>query len=432
MAANQRRVGALIESPFIRGAYDLVFAYEDGDYQQPKHGAGVALRGALRMLFSSRGAIFWRMNAGMGDTVFAPMYEVLKKRGVVFRFFHRLERVRLADPADLAEGERAYVKALEFDVQAKVKEGKEYAPLIDVGGLPCWPSKPDWSQLIDGRRFDREGWDFESHWDKRKAGTEVLRVIDDFDFVVLGVGLGAIPYVCQDFIERDQRWSDMVTHLKTVNTQAFQIWLRDDMEQLGWNDPPLALSAFVQPFETWADMSHLIGEEGWKVRPGAIAYFCSALKDPVSPRATSDASYAKRRRQEVREKAIRYLNNDIVQLWPKAVRRRGEFRWDILMDPKEKAPGRQARGKNEARFDSQHWTANVNPSDRYVLSLPGTQKYRISPLDNTYDNLTIAGDWTTCGLDAGCVEAAVISGRLAAHAIASSPPLEDIVAYDHP
>ncbi len=421
-----------IESPFIRGAYDLVFAYEDGDYQQPKHGAGVALRGALRMLFSSRGAIFWRMNAGMGDTVFAPMYEVLKKRGVVFRFFHRLERVRLADPADLAEGERAYVKALEFDVQAKVKEGKEYAPLIDVGGLPCWPSKPDWSQLIDGRRFDREGWDFESHWDKRKAGTEVLRVIDDFDFVVLGVGLGAIPYVCQDFIERDQRWSDMVTHLKTVNTQAFQIWLRDDMEQLGWNDPPLALSAFVQPFETWADMSHLIGEEGWKVRPGAIAYFCSALKDPVSPRATSDASYAKRRRQEVREKAIRYLNNDIVQLWPKAVRRRGEFRWDILMDPKEKAPGRQARGKNEARFDSQHWTANVNPSDRYVLSLPGTQKYRISPLDNTYDNLTIAGDWTTCGLDAGCVEAAVISGRLAAHAIASSPPLEDIVAYDHP
>jgi uncharacterized protein with NAD-binding domain and iron-sulfur cluster len=53
-------------------------------------------------------------------------------------------------------------------------------------------------------------------------------------------------------------------------------------------------------------------------------------------------------------------------------------------------------------------------------------------LDNTYDNLTIAGDWTTCGLDAGCVEAAVISGRLAAHAISSSPSLEDIIAFDHP
>ena len=76
-----------LESPLIRGAYDLVFAYEDGDYQRPRHGAGVALRGAFRMLFSSRGAIFWKMHAGMGDTVFAPMYEVMKKRGVAFKIF---------------------------------------------------------------------------------------------------------------------------------------------------------------------------------------------------------------------------------------------------------------------------------------------------------------------------------------------------------
>ena len=421
-----------IESPLICSAYDLVFAYEYGDCQRPRHGAGVALRGALRMLFSSRGAIFWKMNAGMGDTVFAPMYELLKKRGVSFRFFHRLEKVKLADPAELATGERAYVKALEFDVQANVKGRKEYAPLIDVGGLPCWPSKPAYSQLIDGSRFEREQWDFESHWDGRKVGTKTLRVVEDFDFVVLGVGLGAIPYVCEDFVLRDQNWRDMVTHLKTVNTQAFQIWLGEDMEQLGWIDPPLALSAFVHPFETWADMSHLIREEKWPVSPRAIAYFCSALEDPVTPNELIDNSYPKRKRMEVRENAIHFLNNEIVQLWPKAVRRPGEFKWDILMDPKEKKSSRKARGGSEARFDSQHWTANVNPTERYVLSLPRTQKYRISPLDNTYDNLTIAGDWTSCGLDAGCVEAAVISGMLAAHAISSSPALEDIVAYDHP
>ena len=421
-----------IASPLIRGAYDLVFAYEDGDYQRPRHGAGVALRGALRMLFSSRGSIFWKMHAGMGDVVFAPMYELLKKRGVAFKFFHRLERLTLADPAGLAPGERAYVKELEFDVQAKVRNGKEYAPLIDVGGLPCWPSKPDWSQLADGAELERKEWDFESHWDKRKAGTMTLRVVKDFDFVVLGIGLGAIPDVCQDLIDRDERWRDMVTHLKTVNTQAFQIWLSENMEQLGWNDPPLALSAFVQPFETWADMSHLIREERWKVSPGAIAYFCSAMTDAVLPQETSDKDYPERRRLEVRENAIRYLNNDIAQLWPRAIRRRGEFRWDLLIDPVAKLKSRKAQASNKSSFDSQHWTANVNPTDRYVLSLPGTQKYRISPLDNTYDNLTIAGDWTTSGLDAGCVEAAVISGRLAAHAISCSPALEDIVAYDHP
>lgn len=421
-----------LESPLIRGAYDLVFAYEGGDYQRPSHGAGVALRGALRMLFSSRGAIFWKMNAGMGDTVFAPMYELLKRRGVAFKFFHRLDQVRLARPADLAPGEGTHVTALEFNVQAKVKNDKEYAPLIDVAGLPCWPSKPDWRQLVGGSRLKREGYDFESHWDRRKTATKTLRVIDDFDFVVLGVGLGEIPYVCRDLVECDQRWRDMVTHLKTVNTQAFQIWMSEDMEQLGWDDPPLALSAFIQPFETWADMSHLIRAERWKTTPKAIAYFCSALKDPVSPSELTDAGYPTRRRLEVRDNAIRYLNKDIVQLWPKALRHRGEFRWDILMDPAEKTPRRGVRTRNKAGFNSQHWTANVNPTDRYVLSLPGTQKYRISPLDNTYDNLTIAGDWTMCGLDAGCVEAAVISGRLAAHAISSSPALEDIVAYDHP
>jgi hypothetical protein len=32
----------------------------------------------------------------------------------------------------------------------------------------------------------------------------------------------------------------------------------------------------------------------------------------------------------------------------------------------------------------------------------------------------------------GCVEAAVMSGMLAAHAIAGSPRLSDIVGYDHP
>jgi uncharacterized protein with NAD-binding domain and iron-sulfur cluster len=85
-----------------------------------------------------------------------------------------------------------------------------------------------------------------------------------------------------------------------------------------------------------------------------------------------------------------------------------------------------------ARFATQHWRANVNPSDRYVLALPGSLQHRISPLDASYDNLTIAGDWTDCGFNEGCVEAAVMSGMLAAHAIAGVPRLDEIVAYDHP
>ena len=101
------------------------------------------------------------------------------------------------------------------------------------------------------------------------------------------------------------------------------------------------------------------------------------------------------------------------------------------MDPSAKDAHDVAR-TDESRFDTQHWIANVDPSERYILSLPGTGRYRISPLDNTYDNLTIAGDWTSCGFDVGCVEAAIMSGRLAAHAISFFPRLADIIAYDHP
>ena len=56
-----------MNSRFITGIYDLVFAYEEGDRKRPALAAGVALRGALRMFFTYRGAMFWRMRSGMGD-----------------------------------------------------------------------------------------------------------------------------------------------------------------------------------------------------------------------------------------------------------------------------------------------------------------------------------------------------------------------------
>jgi hypothetical protein len=79
-----------------------------------------------------------------------------------------------------------------------------------------------------------------------------------------------------------------------------------------------------------------------------------------------------------------------------------------------------------------HVQANVTGSDRYSLSLPGTISERLSPFDRSVLNMTVAGDWTACGLDAGCVEAAVMSGMLAAHAISETPALDSIIGYDHP
>ena len=133
-------------------------------------------------------------------------------------------------------------------------------------------------------------------------------------------------------------------------------------------------------------------------------------------------------RNAVRANAVHFLDREVSALWPGSKSEAGDFRWDLLAVDCDGCKPRQG----ESRFDTQFWTANINPTDRYIQSLPGSSKYRVSPLDMSFDNLTIAGDWTASGLDTGCIESAVISGLLAAHAISAKPRLCDIVGYDHP
>ena len=161
-----------LQSPFIRGLYDLSMGYIQGDPDRPSQSAGQGLRGSLRTFFGYRGAFMWRMRAGMGDVVFAPLYTALERRGVRFAFFHRLTNVGLAGQPD-ARG-RDHVRALTFDVQARTLADASYDPLADVAGRPCWPARPDFAQLEDGARLKAEGWEFESFWDRRRAGETVL------------------------------------------------------------------------------------------------------------------------------------------------------------------------------------------------------------------------------------------------------------------
>ncbi|HWJ94214.1 MAG TPA: NAD(P)-binding protein, partial [Telluria sp.] len=139
----------------VRAMYDLLFAYVGGDPARPNLEAGTALRWALRMAFAYRGSVMYKMQAGMGDAVFAPLYEVLARRGVRFSFFHRVEEIVPA-----AGG----VAALRFTVQAATKGG--YRPLVNVKGLPCWPAAPDYAQLdpLQGALMQEHHADLESHW----------------------------------------------------------------------------------------------------------------------------------------------------------------------------------------------------------------------------------------------------------------------------
>ena len=392
--------------------YDLAFAFEGGDPQQPAAAAGTALRGLLRTFFTYRGAPMWKMNAGMGDIVFAPLYELLVKRGVDVRFFHRVEAVRAANGT---------VEEIEIDVQADMPAGLDPQEYLRGSAAPAaagpavWPSDP--APILANAKASASvasGEEYES-WYAGRAGTKVSTTVlkhgapDGFDAVVFGFPVACVKEIAPDLVAQSPRWAATVKHLKTVPTQAMQLWLDRSAEDLSDIEDGAVLGGYVEPYDTWADMAHLVSQEQV---PGCetVAYFCNALIDAPPPTRGQAQLWLDDRRALVRELALRFLKRDIGTLWPKAVDPlTGEFAWERLIAP--------AGVEGEARLDHQYLRANVEPSERYVLSVPGSAAHRIDPGDTGFSNLYAVGDWTDCTLNAGCVEAAAISGMVAANAI---------------
>lgn len=58
-----------------------------------------------------------------------------------------------------------------------------------------------------------------------------------------------------------------------------------------------------------------------------------------------------------------------------------------------------------------------------MLSVAGSGAHRIRSADTGLSNLYLAGDWLRTGLDAGCVEAAVMGGMQASRALSGYPAL---------
>jgi uncharacterized protein with NAD-binding domain and iron-sulfur cluster len=60
------------------------------------------------------------------------------------------------------------------------------------------------------------------------------------------------------------------------------------------------------------------------------------------------------------------------------------------------------------------------------MCAPGSDRYRLRSDESGFDNLYLAGDWTDNGLNAGCIEAAVLSGLQAANAVLGRPRMHRI------
>lgn len=386
-----------LDSAPIRGCYNFVFGYPHGDVDRAGDvGAGTALRAMTRLLFTYSGSIFFKMQAGMGDTIFAPYFLVLRELGVKFEFFSAARELHL----DTA---KTQIETISMIRQAQLKTGS-YEPLIEVRDLPCWPSEPHWDQLANGEKLRDSGIDFESEKEPQSGAPYTLRRGQDFDIVVLGASIGSLPPMTRELSRASTRWRTMLERVETVGTQAAQIWLTKDAKALGWDkrvaecnssraipSSPLqtVIDGFAEPLDTWADMSHLLGREDWDGQgPAMVGYFCAAAPD----RETLEKFAAR---------TDEWMDSKLPFLWPDAATN-GKF--DQKLFYRDDRAGLYRR-------------VNMFGSERYVLSVTGSVFHRLAPDESGFENLVLAGDWTRCGLNAGCVEAATMSGIAAASAV---------------
>ena len=390
------------ESGIVQGIYSINFSGR----KVHTFAAGTALKGTLKMLFDYKGSIFHKMQGGMGDVVMAPLYLLLKKRGVKFKFFHKVKNLKVSISN--------YGKEISEVILNKQVNliNEDYDPLVSVKRLQVWPSEPIYSQIEEGNTLKKNKFDLEDTWSSYKGVEDiVLKTGKDFDKIILGISIGSFPYIAQNLANNSESWKMMVENVKTTPTGAFQMWTFPDTSGLGWkywkNEPP-TLTSFAQPIDTWADMSDLISKEDWPADyyPGAISYFCGGIQDSVLP-PISD-KYPEQSYEYFRNLVISYMKENLKYLFPNILDDNDNFRWNLLVDPYNR--------NSESRIDSQYLRINIQPSERYVLSIKGSTKYRLKTDGTDFKNLILTGDWVLNEvLNAGCVESTVVSGIQAAN-----------------
>ena len=427
-----------LASPIPLSTVNICYQSPDGDTSRAAvMGAGCyldwTLRGAAYM-----GSLIWSFAAGTGETVVAPVYELLKRRGVKFEFFHKIENLVLSH-------DKTSVQEIEFTLQATLKHPERgYQPLIDVKGLPSWPRRPLYDQLNEGEYMRILDIDLESYWSGWPTAEfpylkekKVLSKGHDFDQIVFGISVGAIPYLCKELVDHSPAWKGMVDNIPALTTQAMQIWLSKDMYEMGWAEPlvgnELAISGtYFCPPNGNGNFPGLLKWENWPAdnQPRAIWYFCGLMADYEPPPPFTDTDYPRRAAERVKAQSIQYLQTTIGTMLPKATVRAANGLGDPMgLDFSLLVDTQNPNAQGVQRFDSQFWRANIDPTERYVSSPPGSIDYRLEAWGSGYDNLVLAGDWIYTGLNVGSFEGAAMSGMLASHTLTAYPPLKDIIGY---
>ena len=420
-------------SPMALNTVNLSYQYPKGDTARTAlMGAGCYLHWTLRS-FAYAGAFAWLFEAGTGETVIAPLYEVLSKRGVRFEFFHKVENLQL-------NADKTAIQAIEFGVQATLRQPAQgYSPLITVKGLPSWPGTPRYEQLVEGDALHKAGVDLESYWNGWAPVAQRTLVAGlDFDHVVFAISIGAVPYLCKELLQAKPAWQSMVEKVTTVQTQTMQLWMNRTTTELGWdiefvNPTDTVIGAtYLNPLDGQVDFTHLLKWESWPTdsAPKSLWYFSGAMAEYEAPPPFTDTAYPARAYARVQAQCVQYLQASMGPLLPKSTTNAISPPGDPMgldFSVLRTEPGSQAQGVQ--RFNEQFWRANIDPTESYVTSPPGSTAARMKAWATGFSNLSIAGDWTYTGLNVGSVEGAVMGGKLASFAVSGYPALKDIIGF---
>ncbi|MBY6014211.1 NAD(P)-binding protein [Qipengyuania gaetbuli] len=397
-----------LQSALIRSLYDLIFAYPQGDWTGPGEVEAGTMVVSLMNTATYQGSIIWKFNSATGDAIVQPIYEVLKQRGVKVEFFHRVDR--LVPSADGSE-----IAAVEIGRQVELA-GETYHPLrtiefADRPAMHVWPDRPLYRQIKDGEKLEASGADLESHWTDWQDPLPplVLKSGDDYDALVLAIPPAAHATICRDLISQKSEWRRFNTTIRSTATQSLQTWMDKTEKGLGWDKPSLVGAYDKVNLNTWCDISEVLATESWPKESGVCSeqIMCGPLpcKDTLPP--SSDHEYPARQQAIVDQLADDFLNGD------------GSYFWH-----REFGPG----GPDKGTILSRYSRANIDPSERYTLTVRGSTRHRMTASGSTYSNLYLTGDWIQNGQNLGSFEATTISGMLASHAISKFPT--DIMGVD--
>ncbi|WP_309623725.1 NAD(P)-binding protein [Novosphingobium sp.] len=384
-------------SALVRALYDLIFAYPEGDWQ----GSGDCEAGTMFLSLMNtatyQGSIIWKFNTATGDLVIEPLYQVLKARGVKFEWFSRIDELTPSPAGDA-------ITSVTIGRQVELANGA-YDPLYPLAsGQLVWPDRPLYDQIKGGAALKASGADLESKWTTWPDALppRVLQAGADYDLLVLAIPPGAHRDICAGLIAQKSAWQGYIAAVQTVATQSLQTWTTVDEKDMGWDHPAMVGGFDASNLNSWADISEVLATEEWPHAMGVKGeqIFCGPLPCPPYPPPKSDTAYPQQAQAMADQSIHEFIDGKAADFWPARFGKGG---------PKA--------GTLAATYSR----VNIDPGERYTLSVTGSSQARLRTDGSGYVNLYLTGDWIQNGQNLGSFEATTVSGMLASRAISGFP-----------